>query len=73
MYLNMNDPLIAEQNVPQKQDSSSHINAVVATIILWGSVTVACAAGPSILGVGGLIALLVLGYGVHLSLVCSCS
>ena len=38
MYFNMNDPNIALQNVPQKQDPSMHTSIIVATVILWGAI-----------------------------------
>lgn len=38
MFFNMNDPRIAQTNVPIKQDSSNHTSTIVGTIILIGGV-----------------------------------
>ena len=40
MYFNMNDPNVALQNVPQKQDASMHVSIIVASLIFWGGLVV---------------------------------
>ena len=40
MFFNMNDPAIAQTNVPQKQDSSMHLAVLVGSVFLFAGVIV---------------------------------
>lgn len=40
MFFNMNDPMVAQKNVPIKQDSSMHTAIIVGTVLFIGGIVV---------------------------------
>ena len=70
----MNDPNIALQNIPQKQDASMHTGIIVATIILWVAIIVgALGSSEGFLTGGGIGAIIAISYIVYICATCCCN
>ena len=74
MYFNMNDPNVALQNVPQKQDSSMHVSIIVASLIFWrGLILGVLGTSQGFLTVGGTVGIIIATYFFYLICVCCCN
>lgn len=71
MYFNMNDPNVALQNYPQKQDSSMHVGITISTVILWAAIIVG-ALGSSEKFLTGLAIGLIIGFAYLFYLIIVC-
>lgn len=73
MYFNMNDPRVAEKNVPQKQEASMHCAVIVVSSILFGAVILVAIGSNNFLSVTAVALIFVFAYLIYLVSVCCCS
>ena len=73
MYFNMNDPNVAQQNIPQKQENSNHPSIIVGSIILWAAIILVAAGSNNFLTGAAVGIIFAISYIVYLCCVCCCN
>lgn len=73
MYYNMYDPNMMKSNVPQKQDSSLHVNCIVASVVFWAGVIVSGVGANNFLEMLAVGLIIGLTYLFYLIVVICCS
>lgn len=73
MFFNMNDPAIAATNVPQKQDTSLHLNVLIPSVIFFAAIILSGIGFNNFLTGVAVALLLVVTYLIYLIATICCS